>query len=41
MEHFNYKDGCIVTHIKALKEELALATYNWIQVISNLKQLSQ
>ena len=35
MEHFSYKGGCEVTHIEHLKEEFALATYEWLWVINN------
>ena len=35
MEPFSYKGGYEVTHIEHLKEEFALATHEWLWVISN------
>ena len=38
-ERFSYKGWCDMTHIEAFKEELALATNKWLQVISNIMLL--
>ena len=34
--HFSYNYGYVVTNIKALKEQLAMATYEWLQFIDNI-----
>ena len=35
-EHFSYKGGCGMIHIKAFKRRASLATYKRLHVISNI-----